>query len=141
MEWITKSVRLAPDEAAAVAELASALGNSEGALLRRWAIEGIRETRFDQALLGYTKGVLDLERAAKRAAMDTEAFEAELLRRGVFGPGYTDESPAEWLKGLSQVARRMGLPQLAALADDLCAQSEGQAAAIAEAAATRESLG
>ncbi len=135
MEWVTKSVRLRPQEAAGVAELATELGFSEGALLRRWAIEGVRELRFDQALLGYTKGLLNLQQAAERAAMGAEAFEAALLRRGVFGPGYTDESPNAWLKGLSRVLQRMGRPKLAEVASDLGNQSGGPAAALAEAEA------
>jgi len=111
MEWITKSVRLAPEEAMAMARLAEEQGCSEGSLLRRWAVEGMREMMFDRALLQYTKGILSLEQAAQRAGVSTEAFQAELLRRGVFGPGYADEQPGQWLKGLSEVARRMGLPQ------------------------------
>ena len=58
----------------------------------------------------------------------------EWVTEGVFGPGYTDEAPTEWLRGLSRLAQRMGLPELAALASDLGNQSEGQAAAIAGAA-------
>lgn len=131
MEWVTKSVRLAPEEAMAMARLAEEQGCSEGSLLRRWAVEGIQEMMFDRALLQYTKGVLSLEQAAEQAALSTGTFQAELLRRGVFGPGYAHEEPAEWLKGLSQVARRMGLPQLAELASDLSHQSEGPAAALA----------
>ena len=135
MEWVTKSVRIRPEEAAAVADLAAEMGYSEGALLRRWVIEGIRDLRFDQALLAYTKGLVTVQQAAERAAMTAEAFEGELLRRGVFGPGYTDESPAEWLRGLRRVAQRMGRPKLAELASDLGNQSGGRAAAIAEPAA------
>ena len=140
MGWITKSVRLGQAEADAMAELAANLGYSEGQLLRRWVVQGLREMKFDQALLDYTKGLVSLEQAAERATMTTGAFEAELLRRGIFGPGYTDDSPAEWLKGLSRVAQRMGLPKLAELASDLGNQSEGQAAGLAEAAAGRESV-
>lgn len=138
MEWVTKSVRLAPEEATAMAKLAEEQGCSEGSLLRRWAVEGIRQMLFDRALLEYTKGLVSLEQGAERAAVTAPAFQAELLRRGVFGPGYAAEQPAQWLRGLSQVARRMGLPELADVASDLGKQTEGQAAALGQVAVASE---
>ncbi len=112
MATTTKSVRLEPEETEALVELAVRLGCSEAALLRRWALEGIRETRIDLAILEFTKGRASVEQAAQAAGLEQHLFEAELIRRGVFGPGALEESSGEWLRNLGRVAAKLGSPAL-----------------------------
>lgn len=132
MATATKSVRLDPEECQALAELAGRLGCSEAALLRRWALEGIRETRLDLAILEFTKGRAPLEQAAQASGLDRPLFEAELIRRGIAGPGALDEAPEAWLQGLGRVATKLGSPILrAAVAELLQQQAHDEAAAAA----------
>ena len=112
MATTTKSVRLEPEETEALVELAVRLGCSEAALLRRWALEGIRETRIDLAILEFTKGRASVEQAVQAAGLERHLFEAELIRRGVFGPGALEESSGEWLRNLGRVAAKLGSPAL-----------------------------
>lgn len=113
MATTTKSARLEPEETEALAELAGKLGCSEAALLRRWALEGIRETRIDLAILEFTKGRASVEQAAQASGLERHLFEAELVRRGVFGPSAAlQKSAGEWLRTLDRVAAKLGSPAL-----------------------------
>lgn len=138
MATTTKSVRLDPEETQALADLAGRLGCSEAALLRRWALEGIRETRIDLAILEFTKGRASPEQAALTSGLERHLFEAELLRRGIFGPGTLEESPRDWLRDLGRVATKLGSPALRAAVEQ--ALERTQARDEAAAAAAPESL-
>jgi hypothetical protein len=133
MATTTKSVRLEPEETQALAELAGKLGCSEAALLRRWALEGIRETRIDLAILEFTKGRASVEQAAQASGLERHLFEAELVRRGVFGPGALEESSGEWLRNLGRVAAKLGSPALR----DAVREVQARTQARDEAAAAR----
>jgi hypothetical protein len=126
MATTTKSVRLEPEETQALAELAGQLGCSEAALLRRWALEGIRETRIDLAILEFTKGRASVEQAVQAAGLERHLFEAELIRRGVFGPGALEESSGEWLRNLGRVAAKLGAPALREAVTEVLARTEAR---------------
>ena len=132
MATTTKSVRLDPEETRALAELAGKLGCSEAALLRRWALEGIRETRIDLAILEFTKGRASAEQASRAAGLDRHLFEAELIRRGILGPSaLLEESPAEWLRNLGRVAAKLGSPTLREAVTEVLARAEARDEAAA----------
>lgn len=127
----TKSVRLEPEETQALAELAEKLGCSEAALLRRWALEGIRETRIDLAILEFTKGRASVDQAAQTAGLERYLFEAELIRRGVFGPGAVEESSGDWLRNLGHVAAKLGSPRLREAVTEVLARVQARDEAAA----------
>ena len=127
----TKSVRLEPEETQALAELAGKLGCSEAALLRRWALEGIRETRIDLAILDFTKGRVSVAQAAAAAGLEQPVFETELVRRGVLGPGAPEESAGEWLRNLGRVAAKFGSPALRDAVTEVLARTQAEEEAAA----------
>ena len=129
MATTTKSVRLDAEETQALADLAARLGCSEAALLRRWVLEGIRETRIDLASLKFTKGCASLEQAARAAGLERPGLEAELSRRGIFGPATLEASPGEWLRDLGRVAAKLGSPALREAVADVLARTPGRDAA------------
>ena len=94
---IVKSVRLAPAEAAAVAELAGRLHTTEAALLRRFAVEGARQALLDEGILAYVHGRATLSQAAGVAQLPEVEFGEQLRLRGIFGPGApsTDADPRD----------------------------------------------
>jgi|GEM_PF-3140525 len=134
MSTTTKSVRLDAGEAQALADLATKLGCSEAALLRRWALEGIRETRIDLAIVDFTKARTTAEQAAAAAGLEYTLFCAELARRGILGPRTLDESSGQWLRDLGRIAAKLGSPALREAVAEVLEHTESRDEAAAAAA-------
>lgn len=129
-DLIVKSVRLTPAEVAALAELAGRLHTTEAALLRRFAIEGTRQTQLDEGILAYVKGQATLAEAARIAHLPEEEFDEQLRLRGILGPGALDTKtdPKEdaelfWVS-LRRVAEAVGDDRLLQVAERMQAEME-----------------
>lgn len=129
-DLIVKSVRLTSAEVAALAELAGRLHTTEAALLRRFAIDGTRQTQLDEGILAYVKGQSTLAQAARIAHLPEEGFDEQLKLRGIFGPGTPDAKtdPKEdtelfWVS-LRRIAEAVGDDRLLQVAERMRAERE-----------------
>jgi predicted HTH domain antitoxin len=90
---ITKSVRLTEEEAADLRKYVSLTGELEANVLKRAALRGFKDLRFDQAILRYMENG-DSYEAAEIAGMGRAEFLWLAMERGVpllKGPSYMEE--------------------------------------------------
>lgn len=127
-DHVTKSIRLAPDESASLHDLAERLQCSESSLLRRFALEGLRQVWLDEGILAYTKGRATESQAADLARLPETEFVEQLRLRGILGPGYLDGDPSAFLDGVQRLAHMFGDENLALAVDAVRSAQEQQAA-------------
>ncbi|MBX3009890.1 MAG: hypothetical protein KF832_00230 [Caldilineaceae bacterium] len=80
---ITKSIRLAPDEAKELGQLSEKTALSEAALMKKWIIEGIRAEKLEQALLAYMRRQVDLRAGSTLAGVSYHRFMREVEARNI----------------------------------------------------------
>lgn len=80
---ITKSIRLAPDEAKELGQLSEKTALSEAALMKKWVIKGIRAEKLEQALLAYMRRQVDLRAGAVMAGVSYNRFMREVEERNI----------------------------------------------------------
>ena len=111
-ELVTKSARLTPAEAEALAELAERLHCSEGSLLKRFAAEGLHQAHLGEGILNYVRGQATLARAARLAGLPEKEFGEPLRLRGIVGPGALGREGGEdadpFLTSLRQIGESLG---------------------------------
>lgn len=80
---ITKSIRLAPDEAKELGQLSEKTALSEASLMKKWIVEGIRAEKLEQALLAYMRRQVDLRAGAVMAGVSYNRFMREVEERNI----------------------------------------------------------
>lgn len=80
---ITKSVRLTPEESAALAQLSEQTMATESALLKRWVQQGMRAQKLDLAIHAYMDRRVDVRGAAAMAEVSYNRFAHELQARRI----------------------------------------------------------
>ena len=94
-KWITKSIRLRPEEADELAHLVENTAYSEAALMRQWVLVGMEGFRVSEAIRAYQEAEVDLQGATERAGLPVAVLLEEMAARKVavldtpegFGPG------------------------------------------------------
>ena len=109
---ITKSIRLTPEEAEKVGAALSLLPGSEAAILKSWVLEGAEQTRIEQAVQAYSKGLIDIREGAQRAGLPYLEFIRELERRRIA----LVEDPQGFIEGVSALAERFGSSKMKKIA-------------------------
>ena len=92
---VTKSIRLATEEADDLAQLVIGTAYAEAALLRQWVLAGMQQFRVVEAIRLYQDGHGDIYQAAARARLPVAILPDEMAARKVaildqpdaFGPG------------------------------------------------------
>ncbi|MBC8446906.1 MAG: hypothetical protein H8D78_04075 [Chloroflexi bacterium] len=99
--FITKSIRMTPDESQTIAQVSQKEHISEAALMKRFVLEGLQRYRLDRAVQFYQHGETDLSGAARYADVSVQQMMHTLRERGVeYGP-----SAEDFLDGLEGLAR------------------------------------
>ncbi len=80
---ITKSIRITAAEEAELHEIVARTGESEAAVLKRAALDGLQARALQDAITEYVMGRVDTCLAAELARMPRAYFIRELLDRGV----------------------------------------------------------
>src|SRR5947209_2216735 len=81
MKAIARTVRYTQDEVHEIREYAELTGEQEAVVLARASIRGLREERFERALMAYLGGASSVE-AAAIAGVDRHAFLVRAAERG-----------------------------------------------------------
>ena len=79
---VTRSVHLSDEEAEELRQLQAATGEPEEDVLRRAAVQGIRDLRLEQGIRAFKEGASSSE-AAVIAGLPRAIFLQELIDRGV----------------------------------------------------------
>ena len=79
---VIRSVQLSDEDAEALRQLQAVTGESEEDILRRAAMQGIRDLRLEQGIRAFNKGASTSE-AAEIAGLPRAIFFETLLDRGV----------------------------------------------------------
>ena len=93
--WVTKSIRLRPEEADQLAHLVANTAYSEATLMSQWVLVGMERFRVSEAIRAYQEAEVDLGGAAERAGLPVAVLLEEMAARKVavldapedFGPG------------------------------------------------------
>jgi hypothetical protein len=109
MKSAAKTVRYTAAEHAEIADYARATGEQEAVIIERTSIRGLREERFEKAVLAYLDGASTSE-AAGIASMDRHSFLNRMLSKGIV---VSDDDPAILLQDLGGVAAYLGNAALA----------------------------
>lgn len=80
---ITKSIRLTESEAADLRAVVERTGETEAALLKRAALEGLHARSLSDAITAYVMGRADIDEAARMARVGRAELLRELAQRGV----------------------------------------------------------
>jgi predicted HTH domain antitoxin len=83
MTTITKSVRLSPEESAAVAQLSEQTYMTESSLLKKWVLAGIKAQKLDMAIQQYMERKTDLRGGAALAGVSYNRFLQEVEARNI----------------------------------------------------------
>ena len=83
MNTITKSMRLAKDQAEELREIAKQEHMSESALFKKWMLEGIRRYKIDRAVQAYCDEWVDIRSGAEMADMPYREFMKELEKHRI----------------------------------------------------------
>ena len=81
--WVTKSIRLRPEEADELAHLVANTAYSEAALMRQWVLVGMERFRVSEAIRAYQEAEVDLRGAAERAGLPVAVLLEEMAARKV----------------------------------------------------------
>jgi len=79
----TKSIRLAPEEAEELSQVARQMTISEAALMKKWVLEGIRASKLERAIRAYMERETDLRGGAKMADTSYNRFLHEVQKRNI----------------------------------------------------------
>jgi hypothetical protein len=124
MKATARTVRYSESEVREIREYAELTGEQEAVLLARASIRGLREERFERALMAYLGGLGSSE-AAAIAGVDRHTFIVRAVERGAI---IGDTESATLLLDLSRVAEVLGDERLAAAVARVSRRSvEGQA--------------
>jgi len=80
---VTKSVRLAPDEAEELARIARQTAATESALMKKWVLEGLRAQKLERAIQAYMQREVDLRGGAALAGVSYNRFLREVQARHI----------------------------------------------------------
>ena len=80
---VTKSVRLAPDEAEELARIARQTAATESALMKKWGLEGLRAQKLERAIQAYMRREVDLRGGAALAGVSYNRFLREVQARHI----------------------------------------------------------
>ena len=80
---VTKSVRLAPDEAEELARIARQTAATESALMKKWVLEGLRAQKLERAIQAYMRREVDLRGGAALAGVSYNRFLREVQARHI----------------------------------------------------------
>jgi hypothetical protein len=80
---VTKSIRLAEEEAAALAQLVEGTAYAEAALLRQWVVAGMQQFRVAEAMRAYPDGQINVQQAAARVQLPVAVLLEEMVARKV----------------------------------------------------------
>jgi len=81
--WVTKFIRLRPEEADELAHLVENTAYSEAALMRQWVLVGMERFRVSEAIRAYQEAEVDLRGAAERAGLPVAVLLEEMVARKV----------------------------------------------------------
>jgi hypothetical protein len=107
---VARTVRYSENEVREIREYAELTGEQEAVLLARASIRGLREERFERALMAFLGGISSSE-AASMAGVDRHTFIVRAVERGAT---VGDTESGTLLQDLSRVAEVMGDERLAA---------------------------
>jgi hypothetical protein len=116
---VTRSVHLSDEEAEALRQLQAATGESEEDILRRAAVQGIRDLRLEQGIKAFKNGSGSGE-AAAIAGLPRAIFLESLLDRGV----EIDGGPSTLGPALAALGRSLGDKRLTKAAEFLASQEQ-----------------
>lgn len=111
---LTKSIRLTEGEAAELQEYLTATGEVEATVLKRAAMQGIREFRLSRGIVAYLEGAGSAE-AAKIAGLPRAAFLQILIDKGIT----LLREPSTLAMELEALAKRLDNDHLASVAEKL----------------------
>ena len=80
---ITKSVRLSPTESAAVSQVSHAYEITESAMMKKWILDGVRNSKIEMAVQAYMKREVDLRSGAAMAGVSYNHFMREIEKRNI----------------------------------------------------------
>ncbi|MCP4360363.1 MAG: hypothetical protein GY796_20335 [Chloroflexi bacterium] len=80
---MTKSIRLAAEEAETLSNVARQTSISESALMKKWVLEGIRGHKLDMAIRAYMERDVDLRGGAVMADIPFNRFLHEVQKRNI----------------------------------------------------------
>lgn len=80
---MTKSIRLAANEAEELGRVARQMSVSESALMKKWVLEGIRAYKLERAILAYMERRVDLRGGAAMADVSYNYFLHEVQKRNI----------------------------------------------------------
>jgi hypothetical protein len=116
---VTRSVHLSDEEADALRQLRAATGESEEEILRRAAVQGLRDLRLEQGIRAFREGLSSGE-AAVIAGLPRAHFFEILLDRGV----EVDGGPSTLGPALMSLGRSLGDKRLIKAAEFLASQEQ-----------------
>jgi len=82
-EYITRTIKLAPNEMAAVRQISLDEHLPEDALLKKLVLDSVARYRRQRAVQAYQRGELDLSRAARYAEISVYEMMDKLRRQGI----------------------------------------------------------
>ena len=109
MKAKAKSLRFSEAEEAEIRSYIELTGEQEAVVMERVAMRGLREERFERAVMAYVGGASSAE-AAVMAGLNRHTFLIKALDRGVV---VLDDQPEDLLRDLSQAATLFGDDRLA----------------------------
>jgi hypothetical protein len=115
---VTKSIRLTEDEAAELRAFVERSGETEAAVLKRAALEGLRMHRLQAGIAAYLAGS-DTQSAADLAGIPRAQFLHELMSRGV----HVLRGPSTVLDEVAHLADVFGDDRLRAAVEAVAAES------------------
>ena len=111
---ITKTIRLSPEEGAALEQMSREVHLPETTLLKKLVLEGLARRRLVWACAAYAGGEVDIGGAARYAELSVYEMIDELKRRDI-----EMVSPEQFLDGLEDLADLFDMPELHEVADEL----------------------
>lgn len=111
---ITKTIRLSPEEGAALEQMSREEHLPETTLLKKLVLEGMARRRLEWACAAYARGEVDIGGAARYAELSVYEMIDELKRRDI-----EMVFPEQFLDGLEDLADLFDMPELREVADEL----------------------
>jgi len=111
---VTKTIRLSPEEGAALEQMSREEHLPETTLLKKLVLEGLARRRLEWACAAYTRGEVDIGGAAHYADISVYEMIDELKRRDI-----EMVSPEQFLDGLEDLADLFDMPELRKVAGEL----------------------
>lgn len=115
---VTKTIRLSPEEGAALEQMSREEHLPETTLLKKLVLEGLARRRLEWACAAYARGEVDIGGAARYADISVYEMIDELRQRDI-----EMVSPEQFLDGLEDLADLFDMPELRKVAGELRASS------------------